>query len=148
MSAFHRYTDYKPTGVSWIESIPAHWEMKKINDLFSERSEKCSDKDFMPLSVTKFGVTKQLDTAVKSKDSDNRKKVLKGDFVINSRSDRRGSSGFSEYDGSVSTELQGLEEDIDKIVQALYNDRYIEIDDFRRKRIPLDEEERRFGIRY
>jgi len=56
----------------------------------------------MPLSVTKFGVTKQLDTAVKSKDSDNRKKVLKGDFVINSRSDRRGSSGFSEYDGSVS----------------------------------------------
>lgn len=75
---------------------------EKINDLFSERSEKCSDKDFMPLSVTKFGVTKQLDTAVKSKDSDNRKKVLKGDFVINSRSDRRGSSGFSEYDGSVS----------------------------------------------
>ena len=59
MSAFHSYTDYKPTGVSWIESIPTHWEMKKINDLFSERSEKCSDKDFMPLSVTKFGVTKQ-----------------------------------------------------------------------------------------
>ena len=26
----------------------------------------------------------------------------------------------NEYDGSVSTELQGLEEDIDKIVQALY----------------------------
>lgn len=102
MSTFHSYTEYKPTGVSWIESIPSHWEMKKINDLFSERSEKCSDKDFMPLSVTKFGVTKQLDTAVKSKDSDNRKKVLKGDFVINSRSDRRGSSGFSEYDGSVS----------------------------------------------
>ena len=34
----------------------------------------------------------------------------------------------NEYDGSVSTELQGLEEDIDKIIQALYNDRYIEID--------------------
>ena len=27
----------------------------------------------------------------------------------------------NEYDGSVSTELQGLEEDIDKIIQALYN---------------------------
>ena len=54
----------------------------------------------------------------------------------------------NEYDGSVTTELQGLEEDIDKILQALYNDRYIEIDDFRRKRIPLDEDERRFGIRY
>ena len=39
----------------------------------------------------------------------------------------RGVTGWvrNEYDGSVSTELQGLEEDIDKIVQALYNDRYI-----------------------
>ena len=54
----------------------------------------------------------------------------------------------NEYDGSVSTELQGLEEDIDKILQALYNDRYIEIDDIRRRRISLDENERRFGIRY
>ena len=53
-----------------------------------------------------------------------------------------------EYDGSVSTELQGLEEDIDKILQALYNDRYIEIDNIRRQKIPLNEEERRFGIRY
>ena len=50
----------------------------------------------------------------------------------------------NEYDGSVSTELQGLEEDIDKILQALYNDRYIEIEDIRRRRIPADEEERGF----
>lgn len=54
----------------------------------------------------------------------------------------------NEYDGSVSTELQGLEEDIDKILQTLYNDRYIEIDNIRRQKIPLNEEERRFGIRY
>ena len=54
----------------------------------------------------------------------------------------------NEYDGSVSTELEGLEEDIDKILQALYNDRYIEIDNIRRRKIPLNEEERRFGIRY
>ena len=54
----------------------------------------------------------------------------------------------NEYDGSVTTELQGLEEDIDKILQALYNDRYIEIDDLRRRKISLDEDERRFGIRY
>ena len=54
----------------------------------------------------------------------------------------------NEYDGSVSTELQGLEEDIDKILQALYNDRYIEIDNIRRRRIPPAEDERSFGIRY
>ena len=54
----------------------------------------------------------------------------------------------NEYDGSVSTELQGLEEDIDKILQALYNDRYIEIDDIRKRSLPVDEAERGFGVRY
>lgn len=54
----------------------------------------------------------------------------------------------NEYDGSVSTELQGLEEDIDKIIQALYNDRYIEIDDIRKRSLPVDEEEYGFGVRY
>ena len=54
----------------------------------------------------------------------------------------------NEYDGSVSTELQGLEEDIDKILQALYNDRYIEIDDIRKRSLPVDEEEYGFGVRY
>lgn len=54
----------------------------------------------------------------------------------------------NEYDGSVSAELQGLEEDIDKIVHALMNDRYIEIDDIRRKSIPVEEEERSFRVRY
>lgn len=43
---------------------------------------------------------------------------------------------------------RGWKKDIDKIVQALYNDRYIEIDDIRRREISVDEEERRFGVRY
>lgn len=43
---------------------------------------------------------------------------------------------------------RALKKDIDKIIQALYNDRYIEIDDIRRRRISLDEDERRFGIYY
>ena len=102
MSEYKKNPEYKETGIDWIPQIPKHWEMKKINDLFTERSEKCSALEYMPLSVTKFGVVPQLDTAAKSKDSENRKKVLAGDFVIDSRSDRRGSSGFSKYDGSVS----------------------------------------------
>ena len=48
------------------------------------------------------GVVPQLETAAKSDDGDNRKLVRKGDFAINSRSDRRGSCGISFYDGSVS----------------------------------------------
>ena len=88
--------------MEWIGEVPSHWDIKKVRSCFSERREKVSDKDFAPLSVTKAGILPQLDTAAKSDNSDNRKKVLKGDFVVNSRSDRKGSCGISEYDGSVS----------------------------------------------
>ena len=83
-------------------SVPSHWMVKKLGQLFRERKLKVSDKDFPPLSVTKNGVVPQLDTAAKTDDGDNRKGVHAGDFVINSRSDRKGSSGISELRGSVS----------------------------------------------
>lgn len=92
----------KSSGISWIGEMPAHWDVQKINQNFTERREKVSDKDFEPLSVTKSGVMPQLDTAAKTNNGDNRKRVCKGDFVVNSRSDRKGSCGFSQYDGSVS----------------------------------------------
>ena len=92
----------KDSGIPWIGMIPEHWEVKKIRTCFKERREKVSDKDYEALSVSKIGVTPQLDSAVKTDNGDNRKKVCKGDFVVNSRSDRKGSCGFSEYDGSVS----------------------------------------------
>lgn len=47
------------------------------------------------------GIMPQLETAAKTQDGDNRKLVRTGDFVINSRSDRRGACGISAYDGSV-----------------------------------------------
>ena len=92
----------KDSGISWIGEIPEHWEVKKIGSLFVERREKVSDKEFPALSVSKQGVTPQLDTAVKTDNGDNRKKVCKNDFVVNSRSDRKGSCGVSPYTGSVS----------------------------------------------
>ncbi len=92
----------KDSGVPWIGKVPAHWPIVRVGSQTSLRSEKGSDKDFAPLSVTKLGVVPQLETAAKTDDGDNRKVVRKGDFVINGRSDRKGSSGVSEMDGSVS----------------------------------------------
>lgn len=86
----------------WLGEIPSHWDCKKIGSLFTERKVKVSDKDYPPLSVAKIGVVSQLDSAVKTDAGDNRKLVCVGDFVINSRSDRKGSCGVSELDGSVS----------------------------------------------
>lgn len=92
----------KDSGIDWIGKIPNEWEINKIDSLYTLRNTKVSDKNYPPLSVTMKGIVPQLATAAKSDDGDNRKLVKKGDFVINSRSDRRGSSGISNYDGSVS----------------------------------------------
>jgi type I restriction enzyme S subunit len=96
------YPKYKESGEYWLGRIPNHWELARLGMFFAERKTKVSDKEYPPLSVTKFGVVPQLDDAAKTNDGDNRKLVKKGDFVINSRSDRKGSSGLSNLDGSVS----------------------------------------------
>ena len=94
--------EYKDSGIEWIGQIPKEWEVNKIGNLYQVRNEKVSDKDYPPLSVTMNGIVPQLETAAKTNNGDDRKLVCKGDFAINSRSDRRGSCGVSKYDGSVS----------------------------------------------
>lgn len=92
----------KDSGVEWIGEIPEGWEVRTVGQLYKPRNEKVSDLDYEPLSVTKNGIVPQLESAAKSKNHNDRKLVLKGDFVINSRSDRKMSAGASPYDGSVS----------------------------------------------
>lgn len=86
----------------WVRDAPNHWTRAPLGTHFKERSETVSDREFQPLSVTKNGVVPQLSTAAKTDNNDNRKLVRVGDFAINSRSDRKGSSGISSLDGSVS----------------------------------------------
>lgn len=97
-----KYSTYKDSGVQWLGQIPSHWSINRLASYFTERKTKVSDKDFAPLSVTKMGILPQLENVAKTDDGDNRKLVKVNDFVINSRSDRRGSSGVSPMDGSVS----------------------------------------------
>ena len=92
----------KDSGFEWIGIIPAEWGLSKIGQVYRLRNTKVSDSDYQPLSVTNKGIVPQLDTAAKTNAHDDRKLVKKGDFAINSRSDRRGSCGISDYDGSVS----------------------------------------------
>lgn len=92
----------KDSGIEWIGEIPETWEKVKFNAIYNNRNTKVNDRDYAPLSVTKNGIVPQLETAAKTNNNDNRKLVKSGDFVINSRSDRRGSCGISSLDGSVS----------------------------------------------
>ena len=93
----------KSSGLRWNALVPEHWEMGRVRNFFEYRNEKVSESDFAPLSVTRNGVVPQMENVAKSlAEGDTRKRVCRNDFVVNSRSDRKGSCGTSPFDGSVS----------------------------------------------
>lgn len=92
----------RDSGIEWVGEIPCHWSALRISSLYDERSMKVNDQDFLPLSVTMKGILPQLETVAKTNNGDSRKLIRKGDFVINSRSDRRGACGIADRDGSCS----------------------------------------------
>ena len=94
--------EMKDSGTVWLGTIPANWDIARIGSFYRLRNTKVSDTDYPPLSVTNKGIVPQLETAAKTNAHDDRKLVKKGDFAINSRSDRRGSCGIASCDGSVS----------------------------------------------
>ncbi|WP_186021443.1 restriction endonuclease subunit S [Burkholderia gladioli] len=131
-----RYPQYRDSGVAWLGDVPVHWHVRRLGFYFDERREKVSDKDYPALSVTKTGIVPQLDTAAKTDDGDNRKKVCPGDFVINSRSDRKGSAGASQLEGSVSL--------INTVLRPM-NDINIEFAHYLLRSAPFQEEFYRYG---
>jgi type I restriction enzyme S subunit len=118
-----------------LNNIPTKWKIEYLGQIFSEKKEKVNDKDYKPLSVTKNGIVPQLKHVVKTNDGDNRKKVNIDDFVINSRSDRKGSSGLSRYTGSVSL--------INIVLQAKHG--YLKFLHYLLKSYAFQEEFYRFG---
>ena len=102
INRYEAYQNYQDSGLDWLGKLPEHWGVKRLGHFFEERRNKVSDKDYPALSVTKNGIVPQLENAAKTDAGDNRKLVMKNDFVINSRSDRKGSSGTSLLIGSVS----------------------------------------------
>lgn len=97
-----QYDAYQIGQEHWLGDVPAHWKLLRLGTLFTERKTTVSAEKYLPLSVTKNGILPQLETAAKTDNPENRKLVLAGDFVINSRSDRKGSAGVSDHSGSVS----------------------------------------------
>ena len=61
-----------------------------------------------------------------------------------------GVSGWvlNEYDGSVTMEVQGTEEQIDRVLSQIDSARYIRIDRIETKRIEVDPREKSFKVRY
>lgn len=54
----------------------------------------------------------------------------------------------NNYDGSVEMELQGEPELFTKVLQEIYGGTYIDINDIERKRIPVEDGENSFKVRF
>ena len=57
-----------------------------------------------------------------------------------------GATGWvrNEYDGSVTMEIQGTEEQIDRVILAIEDGRWVRIENMESRQIPVDPEERSF----
>lgn len=104
----NKYENYKEVNLPWIKKIPSHWNIEKINALFSERKEKNlgSHEKFI-LSVMKdkgvIPYTEKGNVGNKASEKiENYKLVYPNDIVLNCMNMMIGSLGKSEYKGVLS----------------------------------------------
>lgn len=99
------YPAYKDSSISWLGEIPAHWEMRRIKSLFSERVQKgFPDEPLLAATQTKGVVPKdhyESRTVTAQKYLHLLKLVKEGDFVISLRS-FQGGIEYAHYRGIIS----------------------------------------------
>lgn len=103
-----RYDHYKPTGISWLPEIPAHWDMAQLRKYLSLVSVKGKgDKQLLSVTREKGVIVRNVDDLEENHnfvpdDLSGYKYVQPGQFVINKMKSWQGSYGVSEYEGIVS----------------------------------------------
>ena len=82
-----RYKQYKPTGISWLPEIPAHWEEKRLATRFHGRVEANSDFEFKRAFKFNYGSVvpkNEVGAPVEYRDVYVKySKVLQNDILIN-----------------------------------------------------------------
>ncbi|GHX39285.1 Type I restriction-modification system, specificity subunit S [Vibrio cholerae] len=97
----------KDSGVDWIGKIPAHWEMKRVKNIFRlvmQPSEKNNDYELLSV-YTDIGVKPRRELEErgnKASTTDGYWFVKKGDIVVNKLLAWMGAIGLSEYEGVTS----------------------------------------------
>jgi type I restriction enzyme S subunit len=96
----------KPSGISWLEKIPTHWEIRRGKDLFREVDQRSKAGLEELLSVSHItGVTPRSQkniTMFKAASYAGSKLCMPGDLVINTMWAWMGALSVSRYEGIVS----------------------------------------------
>ncbi|WP_201775680.1 restriction endonuclease subunit S [Photobacterium kishitanii] len=108
MSKYEQYSEYTETGISWIGSIPKHWELVPLRAVLQFRNEKndpVKTSNILSLSIAK-GVTLYSEegrSGNKRKDDITAYKIAHpNDIVLNSMNIVVGAVGVSKYFGAIS----------------------------------------------
>lgn len=105
----NRYEKYSNSELTWSETIPEHWDVKRIARVFDIRKEKnfpIKTKEILSLSA-KYGVSLYSDKKEKGgnkpkEDLTSYNLCYPGDILINCMNVVAGSVGISNYFGAVS----------------------------------------------
>lgn len=102
-----RYKQYKPTGISWLPEIPAHWDAMRIRGLFEESIEKTVDDSGTLLSLSQYtGVSLKSEAGktgmFEAESTTGYKIVHPGQFVMNIMLAWNGSYAVSDLEGIIS----------------------------------------------
>lgn len=102
-----RYEQYKPTGISWLPEIPAHWDTMRIRGLFKESIEKTVDDSGTLLSLSQYtGVSLKSEAGktgmFEAESTTGYKIVHPGQFVMNIMLAWNGSYAVSDLEGIIS----------------------------------------------
>ncbi len=101
------YPTMRPTSISWLPEIPAHWDAAPLCAL--ARPKSVTNKEhrellsvYLHLGVVRFSDVEEKRTNATSKDLSKYQAVDPGDFVLNNQQAWRGSVGVSAHKGIVS----------------------------------------------
>ena len=102
-----RYEQYKPTGISWLPEIPAHWDTMRIRGLFEESIEKTVNDSGTLLSLSQYtGVSLKSEAGktgmFEAESTTGYKIVHPGQFVMNIMLAWNGSYAVSDLEGIIS----------------------------------------------
>jgi len=102
----HPGVQFRDSGVSWLGSIPEHWDTKRARWLFCERDQRSAAGTEELLTVSHLtGVTPRSEKNVnmfEAETTEGYKTCLRGDLVINTLWAWMGAMGVASIDGIVS----------------------------------------------
>lgn len=118
--------EMKDSGIPSIGKIPANWNVEKLKNIMTLRSEKNSgDRDLLSVyldrGVISYTDSDGMQVHKPSQDLSNYQNVNVDDFVMNNQQAWRGSVGVSKYDGIISPAYFVFKMDDDKCYPGYMN---------------------------